>query len=249
MEKVNFTLLDLSKLSNEDVAALISKTTENATSVSATIGEVPNVILVEMQLKNQAFSAQVNRLRKSMLTDPITIQRTICSNLHSEIKRGITYESKSRIATRKAAAEKLTYFIAPFKDLSKKPLATQQESTDEMIEKYSADVLIIEAATTLGITNLFDELKISNTELKKLFDNRNIEIGGRTESGSELRSPAVEAYRDFCISMELAATYTANQDITNLFNQMNEVRKKYHAMLPTDETITDEEIEEVDTEV
>jgi hypothetical protein len=30
---------------------------------------------------------------------------------------------------------------------------------------------------------------------------------------------------------------------------MNEVRKKYHAMLPTDETITEEEIEEVNTEV
>ena len=249
MEKVNFTALDLSKLSNEDVAALIGKTTDNATNVSAALGAVPNAILAIMQPLHESFAAQLNRLRKSPLTTQINSQRDKCDDSFAEIKRTATFHSKSRSAEKKAAAEKINFFMAPYKDLNKKALATQQELTDEMIIKFAADAAIIDAATLLGIKDLFEQLKADNTDLKNLFDQRNLEVGSRTDSSSELRAPAVEAYRDFCISIEQSATYTPSQDLKNLFNQMEEVRKKYHALIPKEEISTDEEDDEVDTEL
>lgn len=249
MEKVNFTPLDLSKLSNEDVAALVSKTIDNANSVTASIGVVPNAILAIMQPKNEAFAAQVNRLRKSVLTSPINNQRSKCDDSFAEIKRTTTFHSKSRDTHKKDAAEVISYFLAPYKDLTKKSLATQQESTDEMIEKFSNNAAIIDAATTLDIKDLFDQLKADNLELKQLFDQRNLEVGSRTEPSSELRAPAADAYREFCISIEQSATYAPNQDISNLFIQMEELRKKYHALIPKEEIITDDEADEVDPEM
>jgi len=46
-----------------------------------------------------------------------------------------------------------------------------------------------------------------------------------------------------------AFTYTANQDLTNLFNQLEELRIKYRALIPKEEIITDDEADEVDPEM
>ena len=43
--------------------------------------------------------------------------------------------------------------------------------------------------------------------------------------------------------------FTPNQELSNLFNQMDELRVKYHAMLPAEETISDEEADEIDPEM
>ena len=249
MEKMKFTMLDLKYLTNEDVAALISKTIDNANSVTASLGVVPNAILAIMQLKNEAFAAQINRLRKSPLTSLISSQRVKCEDCFAEIKRTVIFHGKSRVASKQTAAGKMDYFLAPYKDLNKKVLATQQELTDEMIAKYINDAEVVDAATLLDIKDLFDQLKADNLELKQLFDQRNLEVGSRTEPSSELRAPAADAYREFCISIEQSATYAPNQDISNLFIQMEELRKKYHALIPKDEIITDEEADEVDTEM
>ena len=111
MEKMKFTMLDLKYLTNEDVAALISKTIDNANSVTGSIGEVPNAILAIMQPKNEAFAAQVNRLRKSVLTSPINNQRSKCDDSFAEIKRTTTFHSKSRDTHKKDAAEVISYFL------------------------------------------------------------------------------------------------------------------------------------------
>ena len=96
---------------------------------------------------------------------------------------------------------------------------------------------------------MFIQLKADNTDLKQLFDQRNLEVGSRTEASTDLRAPAVEAYRDFCFSVEQAINYTPNQDLKNLYVQMEELRKKYHALIPKEDTTTDDETDEVDTEI
>lgn len=249
MGKMKFTVLKIKGLSNEDVAALIGKTIDNATTLSAGLGAVSIAILAIMQPLHEVFAAQLNRLRKSPLTNLINSKRDKCDNSFAEIKRTTTFHSKSRDATKQTAADKISYFLAPYKDLSKKPLATQQELTDEMLIKFANDTEISDAATVLDIKDLFVQLKADNTELIQLFDQRNLEVGSRTEASTDLRAPAVEAYRDFCFSVEQAINYTPNQDLKNLYVQMEELRKKYHALIPKEDTTTDDETDEVDTEI
>ena len=249
MERIKFTTLDLKYLTNEDVSALVGKTIENATNLASGLGTVSNAILVVLKPLHDAFAAQLNRLRKSPLTELINSQRDKCEDLFAEIKRTVAFHGKSREASKQAAAVKMDYFLAPYKNLNKKANATQQELTDELIAKFANNQEIIDAATALDINDLFIQLKADNTELKQLFDQRNLEVGSRTEASTDLRAPAVDTYRDFCISVEQALTYTPNQDLKDLYAQMEELRKKYHALIPKEEILTDDEADEVDTEM
>lgn len=74
-------------------------------------------------------------------------------------------------------------------------------------------------------------------------------MGGRSESGSELRPKAIDAYKKFCILIELALDYLPNQELINLFNQMDELRKKYQALIPQEDITYNKDDEEIDPEV
>ena len=118
-----------------------------------------------------------------------------------------------------------------------------------MIEKINSSSELKAAAIEIKIDSILDELKTKNISLTKLYKDRLQEVSSREESSTNLRPEAQEGYRLFCDVIELATHFTPNQDLTNLFNQMDELRVKYHAMLPAEEISTDEGDDEVDTEV
>jgi hypothetical protein len=161
----------------------------------------------------------------------------------------INFELKSRVAEKKDAAVILKEFMQPHWNLNRQSLLDQQESGKDMMQKYAANTNLADAAHTIGINTVFDDFKTANDELVAIYNLRNSEVSARTESSSDLRPACVDVYHQFCTAIELAVKYTPNQDLTNLFNQMDELRVKYRAMLPAEETITDEEADEVDPEM
>ena len=249
MKTVEFSTLHVNHLPNESVRGLIGRSCDLAEDVVASIGELPKSIATELREKFNPFSAQVNREQKSSKTEQVNAQRTICNNSHAEIKRVINFEIKSRVAEKKDAATFLKEFMQPHWNLNRQSLVDQQESGKDMMQKYAADAAFAEAALKIGLKDIFIEFKTANDELIEIYNSRNSEVSARTESSSDLRPACVEVYHQFCTAIELAVKYTPNQDLTNLFNQMDELRVKYRAMLPAEEIITDEEADEVDTEM
>ena len=249
MKTVEFSTLHVNHLPNESVRGLIGRSCDLAEDVIASIGELPKSIATELREKFNPFSAQVNREQKSSKTEQVNAQRTICNNSHAEIKRVINFEIKSRVAEKKEAATFLKEFMQPHWNLNRQSLVDQQESGKDMMQKYAANSNLADAAHTIGLNTIFDDFKTANDELVSIYNLRNSEVSARTESSSDLRPACVEVYYQFCTAIELAVKYTPNQDLTNLFNQMDELRVKYRAMLPAEETITDEEADEVDTEM
>ena len=249
MKTVEFSTLHVNHLSNENVRGLVGKSCDLGEVVAASLSELPKSILTELREKFNLFSAQVNRELKSSKTELVIAQRNICNSSHSEIKRVINFEIKSRVAEKKEAATFLKEFMQPYWNLSKQSLIDQQQSGKEMMQKYDASTAYAEAALTIGLKDIFIEFKTANDELIDLYNSRNSEISARSESSSDLRPACVEVYQHFCTALELAVSYTPGQDLTNLFNQMDELRVKYHAMLPAEETISDKEADEIDPEM
>ena len=249
MENLKFSTLYVYKLSNENLRGLIGRTCDDAEAATTAIGDLPNAILVKQRANLNDFSAQVNREQKSVLTETINSHRTDCNNCFSEIKRTVKFETKSRDNTKKAAALMLDTFLKPYNNLSKQTLLDQQESTKDMLEKFNANTTLTDAAHAIGLTTIFDELKTANTNLENTYNLRNNEIGTRTESSSQLRPAVIDSYQKFCASIELAVEFLPNTEIINLMKNMQDLRIKYHTLIPQEETITDESDSEIDPEV
>ena len=249
MENSKFSTLHLASLTNEDASGLFGKTCDIAEPLQSAIGDLPNAALVKLRANSNLFADQINRMNKSTLTPKIVEFRTQCNNDFSEIKRVTTFQTKSHNTTTKVAALLIKDFLFPYWGLSKQTLVAQQDSTKKMMLKFNSDAAIIAAAEAIDIKTIFDSLSTNNEKLEYFYNNRNQELGNRTESSSELRPAASDTYQKFCSLIELAVEFLPNTDLTNLFNQMEELRKKYHALIPKEEIITDEEADEIDTEM
>lgn len=249
MNKMKFSPLHLSHLSNEDAGAIIKLTCDIAIPVKTLLGEMPLAALTLMITNTNPFFAQINRMRKSELTGQVNVKNKTSDEIFSEIKRTVVFQLKSRDLIKKAAARKLEFFFGPFWEISKQPIATQYERSKEMFAKYIANAEVTEAATIIGITTQLSELETENNSLGEVYLERNVEVSGRQESGSNLRQPASESYQIFCNVIEMAVNLIPNSTFLNLFNNMDELRKKFHALLPLNEITIDEEIGETDPEV
>jgi len=249
MEKLKFSTLHFHRLSNEDAGAVLKLNCESAEPLQPTIGEMAVVALNRMKLSSNKFIAQINRMQKSMLTEQVVTSRKKCSDVLADIKRTVAFETKSRDNHKKEAAIKLEFFFKPYWNINRSPVGTQYELTAEMITKYNALPELKDAAILINIDTLIPELETKNIAFGKVYKDRNLEISEREESGTELRKAATDDYQIFCNVIELAADLIPNADIKKLFNQMEELRKKYHALIPHEEITTDESDGEVDPEV
>ncbi len=245
----NLSQLSVFRLPNEEAATLFKLTYEITEPVSGSIGELGLAAYTAGSQFMLPFYAQVSQIQKSELTEQITSVRIVCNDLSSEINRVITFESKSRVNTKKDAANMLKFELKPYWDLSRKSITIQFEKTGEMISKINNSPELQAAAAEIKIDTILTELETKNITLTKLYKERLLEVSSREESSTSLRPQAQEGYKLFCEVIELSTHFTPNQDLTNLFNQMEELRIKYHALIPKEEIITDEEADEVDTEM
>jgi len=231
MKKNEFFTVHLSHLSHEDAASLFVQTGEHAIPVRSYIGEIANAALTNLQTNSAAFSAQANRQKKNKYTEEVKANREVSTNLFGEVKRTITFESKSRDIDRQKAAQNFDFFFAPYSDITRAPIGTQMEQTQEMIVKYKADPILISAAQIIGIDNLMTELETDNNGLIDVYKIRTTDSGNRETSSTDLRPAATESYIQFCTIIEQALNLTPNDHLLSLFNTMNELRKKHNALI------------------
>jgi len=229
-KKQKFSSVSLTRLTNEDAAALINLTVDDALLVRPEIGEMGSAALTELDQTGRAFRAQTNRSKKSQLTDQVNLERKVCVDGYAEIKKTVVFESSSRAEPRKKAANDLEFFLKPNWDIAKSPIGDQIDQTAKLMLQYRANPMLVNAAQTIGVDIFMNELEANNAALSATFKARELEEGKQAPSGSDLRPAATDSYNRFCSIIEQAANFTPNQAILDLFIKMDMLRKRYHAL-------------------
>jgi hypothetical protein len=229
-KKQKFSSVSLTRLTNEDAAALINLTVDDALLVRPEIGEMGSAALTELEQTGRAFRAQTNRSKKSQLTDQVNLERKVCVDVYAEIKKTVVFESDSRIESRKKAANDLEFYLKPNWDITKGPIGDKIDQTVKIVSLYRANPLLVAAGQTIGIDMLMTELEANNANLKTTFKARELEEGRQAPSGSDLRPAATDSYNRFCSIIEQAVNFTPSPALLNLFVKMDMLRKRYHAL-------------------
>ncbi len=233
MSKLSFSPVNPRKLNNNGVYALGNSTVDLADPVKEDIGGIPAAALAELETDTENLGKQINKNQKSALTGEATEIDVDRDSLGAEINREVATAAKSSDPEKKTAAKSLQLFLSPYRGLATKPLDIQTAITTEMLTKFNASADLKAAAVKLGIDGLFTQLGIKNTAFDALYKSRITEASEKEVSGSSLRPAVVASYIQFCTAIEQAANLTPSPAITALFNKMDELRKKYHALEST----------------
>jgi hypothetical protein len=116
--------------------------------------------------------------------------------------------------------------------MNQSALNTETEQINEMLAKYNASPALVGQATLIGIAAMLTELGAVNSEFDLLYQQRTGQEGAKTgPSASSLKAAAAKSYSQFCTVVEQAVNLTPSADLTTLFNNMDELRKKYSVLV------------------
>ena len=230
MIKLTFSSVNLGKLTINGVFALCDSTVNLANPVKDEISQIPAAALTQLDSDTQNLGKQINKNQKSEITAEMKGFDKERDQNAGEIYREVVTAAKSSDPDKKAAANTLQPFLLPYHGLAKKPLDIQTAITTEMLVKYNASAVLKAAAIKLGIDGLFTLMGNNNTAFDILYKDRITESSEKEVSGTSLRPAATKSYTQFCVAIEQAAKFTPSPAITALFNKMDELRKKYHAL-------------------
>lgn len=238
---LKFIALKVSNLRLDDIGGLNSETLAVAAQQTPSLGTVALAKFQTLEVKNNSFLALLHQQRASELTVQIEAKDKLRDSLFAEIRRSAKTGQLSSLANIAAAGAKMVDFLTPFWDISKEPMMSQTAQIKQVALRYSADPALAAAASTLGIDAQIQELFNANNDLQNLYDARLLEMAKiEGPSASSIKTDVVTAYNDFCTAVEITLSATPTDALQLLFNQMNEIRRKYIAHLPTvlDETHT-----------
>lgn len=230
MSKLSFSSLHVNNLTINNTFSLIKSSVDIAIPARVNLGVMLDAALTQMIADNESFGQQINKNQKSELTDDLKPLDKDRDGVQAEINRTVTFYFKGSNETKKAAAQKLKFFLTPYWNAAELPLNTQSGVISEMIGKYKANAEVLAAAKELGIEELFTALETKNDAFDAVYKGRNDEVSGRETSGSSLKPAAIASYNSFITVMEQAVNLMPNDTIVALFNNLDLLRKKYHAM-------------------
>jgi hypothetical protein len=235
METKKFTIINVHYLKIDDLFALYKSTIGYADPVSEIMGALLNAILAKFKAENYSMEQQMNKATKNVLTPQLLELKADRTDRDAEIKRNVTTALKGRNAEKKAAAQHLKVFLAPYWDLYKKPVNTQTMLYYDLLNKFEENELLQTSASTIGISDMFEGLSISNNNFDETYQIRLTQEAAEGPSATSLRASATNSYNQFCIALEQAVNYTPSEGLDNLFNQLDELRKTYARMVRTDD--------------
>jgi hypothetical protein len=176
----------------------------------------------------------LNKEQGSPLTPAISAEDTKRDGLFAEIKRTSKAASKSTIPATAAAGAKMVEVLKPFWDINAEPMMSQTAQITILSSRYSADPVAVAAVSTLGLTPVMAALFASNTALLNLYNQREQELATAAgPSASSIKTDVVASYDDFCDTVALTLSGLPSANLQVLFNEMNDVRRKYISHLPT----------------
>jgi len=227
-----FSPLYMTKLSINDVFSLLKSSNDIAQPQIAIIGVIANGILTTMSNDNTAMGSSLNKVAKSLLTDELKEINADRSTRLSEIKRVITTNVKGRDATKQTAAEGVKNFFSPYWNVDTDAMNTETGDIADLIAKYRANAEVQAQAAIIGIDGFMNELETVNNNFDVVYKAR---IHEKTDtmgaSASELKPAAIKSYEQFCTSIEQVVNFAPSDALNTLFNNLDELRKKYSLLV------------------
>ena len=234
MEKLMFVALYVTRLTIDNVLGLVKSTIKLALAVKDELGDIPHATLNQLIANNELFEPTVSNPRKSEFTDRVNLANNDRKARFGEIKRHVTLHLKGRDEAKKAAAKKLDFFLSTYWDQVNEPMNTFTGLIILMFEKYKGNIEIQAAAKLIEIDTFLDEFETSNNDFEKIYNLRLADDAAHELSASGQKKDVCNSYIDFCNAIEQAVNYTPKDSIHTLFNNMNELRKTYHALEPVE---------------
>jgi hypothetical protein len=225
--------LNVSHLRFDDLAGLVSETIVIADRRKAALGAVATAIFETLGSASFNFRQWLNVNRSSALTPQIDALDKQRDKAFREIKGMAKAAQKSSVAAVAAAGIKLMELLHPIWDISTEPLMSQTVQLTIFLDRVAADPAATAAINTLGLLNAVSIITEANNSLKDLYNARLDEMSaldGHSASGNS--KEVVATYDDFCVAVEITLTALPTDDLLTVFNEMNDLRRKYISKVP-----------------
>ncbi|MDR2358367.1 MAG: DUF6261 family protein [Prevotellaceae bacterium] len=228
-----FIALNVSHLRLDDLAGLVSETLIVAAPRIPLLSSVGMAIYQTLNTANNMFLSLLNKQRASALTPQIAEKDQERDDLFAEIKRTSKTAQKSSIAANVAAGTKMVETLQPFWDINKEPMMSQTAQIKLFYSRFHSDEAAVSAAEVIGLTPVLEALIAANTVLSKLYNDRLDEIATlEGPSATSVKSAVIAAYDEFCTTVEVTLSALPGEPLQLLFNEINDIRRKYISRLP-----------------
>jgi hypothetical protein len=230
-----FISLRVETLKLDNLAGLCDETIVAAVPQSPALGALGNTRLNSLDAVNRTLKSLLNQQHASALTPKIREADKQRDADFAEIKRTVTTAAKSSVPETAAAGATLLELLKPFWNIGHEPLASQTTQINILMERYNGNPAANAAAATLGLTDIINRLSSGNAALYLLYNER-LEAMAELEgpSATSIKQTVVAAYNSFCDVMEQTLDALPSGELQLLFNEMNELRRKYIHHLPKD---------------
>ena len=250
MDKLKFSHLQANNLKLANLAGLADETLFVVEPQASLLGDTGIKLVSKLRIDANTMKTEIDRPRSSLLTGQIKQANDACDTTLDDIKRSIKTGAKSTITSKASAGEILEHFLKPFWKLNKKPLMSQISMTNEFLARYASDPALQQAAQTLAIDELFTVLAPQNAELSNLYNQRLAEYAAETLSATDIKNTVVEDYNAVCdIIVRTANVEPAQGTLVVLFNETDNIRKKYSALLPSKINLADAVTEPIPSQI
>jgi hypothetical protein len=240
MDKFKLFHLHANDMKLANLAGLADETLSVVDPQVSLLGDIGLKLVTKLYVDNSVMRTELDKSRSSLLTAPIKKANDICDATIDDIKRSIKAGSKSTVAAKASAGKILEHLMKPFWNINKEPLMTQISLTLELLSRYTGNPPFQQAAQTLAITDLFDILTSQNTDLSILYNQRLAEYAAGTPAATALKETVAEDYNAVCdILVRTVNTEPVPPALLTVFNETNDIRKKYSALSPSKINLAD----------
>ncbi|MBW8334444.1 MAG: hypothetical protein K0M40_20680 [Prolixibacteraceae bacterium] len=216
------------RLSIEKLNALCHGTLKYARPVQEEIGTVAAVAFTTLETSNDAMGESMMKSRKSDLTPAVKEAGNDRKTRWSEIKRNVNTALEGLDPVKKESGRLLKLFLEPCWKANSKPVNVQTSLYIELFDIYKTNKGgVQEHAITIGIDGMLNDLESVNLNYQTLSEERASQDANGGPSASSLKATVVENYNDFCDAIEQAVKHIPSEALTQLFNQIDGLRREY----------------------
>jgi hypothetical protein len=224
-----FIFLRVQSMTLGNISGLCTETVDASKTIILELGDpLLQVKFEKLTGSVITLNSRINRVRSNPLTIQLKDIDMKIDTLFAELKRTIKAGEKSSSQSKSNAASLLMLTFKPFWNVTTKPMASQSSQLEALFSRVNADQDMLNALATLDINSTWEELINTNILFNQIYDKRLEEDAAATApSASSGKTEVVKDYEDFCKAIEVTLSALPSPKLELLFNEINELRKKY----------------------
>jgi hypothetical protein len=224
-----FIILYVKSMTLGNISGLCTETVDVSKTIVLELGNpLLQVRLEKLTGSVITLNSRINRSRSNPLTIQLKEIDGKIDGLFAELKRMIKAGEKSISQPKSNAANLLLQTFKPFWDVTSQPMVSQSSQLEELFLRVNADQEMLNALAVLDLNIAWGELINTNTNFNQIYDLRLEEDAAAAgPSASSIKTTVVKDYEDYCKAIEVTLSSLPTPKLELLFNEINELRKKY----------------------